>query len=385
MHYDTVMVLGGVLSVLLTGIMALTLRALPTSARPSLLPWLAALALMSLYWWVFLRVEAANDSDLVALLNALLLLALSGQWLAVRRFLGDRPLLWPVLVLVLLALAATLALGPDPERYTARVAIVAIFAAGTLLAVAWALRPSRCDTDAGRLLRLIALTAAALAPIRMVVRVFAPTSEWEAIFDFVALACIFVYPTLASFAFLLMHVERVNGSLQRLAATDALTGALNRRALESLAVRTLSEARRHRRPTSLLMIDADHFKRVNDTYGHEAGDAILVQLTERIGRTLRLEDAVARVGGEEFVVLLPGTPVTEAVRVAERIRSLVRERSFLHGDDEILLTVSIGVAEQGSDEADFEQLLRRADDAMYAAKRAGRDRVRSAPETRQVR
>ena len=126
------------------------------------------------------------------------------------------------------------------------------------------------------------------------------------------------------------------------------------------------------------MIDADHFKQVNDTYGHNAGDAVLLEIMTRLKATLRAEDFVGRIGGEEFLVVLPATPEEEAMRVALRIRERIAEQTLLYGREEIPFTVSIGVAERDPGEANIDLLVKRADDAMYAAKRAGRNRVLAA-------
>ena len=380
MDLDTLILLGGVLSLLVTVVMALTLRSLPIDSRRSVVAWVAGLTIITLYWALFHVVEGNRTSPLTAALNTLLVAALMTQWHAVRVFAGRASALWPKLTVLALVFAANLFLGPGEEAFPARIALITGLAAVMLTGVALTLR-RRVTVHGGearRLLQAIAILGVALIPIRLAVLLLAPASPMEDAAHFAGLTYIAVYPTLASFAFMMMHADRVHADLQRLATTDSLTGALNRRALEQLATRALSEARRHRRPASVLMVDADHFKLVNDTYGHEAGDAVLRQLLERIQQTLRLEDAVGRIGGEEFVVLLPGTPLNEAIQVAERIRLLVSGQNFLHAADEIPLTISVGVAERGPGEASFERLLRRADDAMYAAKSAGRNVVKAA-------
>lgn len=380
MDLDTLILLGGVLSLLVALAMGLTLRSLPVNSRASVVAWVAGLGVITLYWVLFHVVEDIRAPWLVAAVNTLLVGALMVQWHAVRLFAGRASALWPTAAVLFLVFAANLWLGPGEQAFPARVAIIAVLATATLTGVALTLRRRAIvhGGEAKRLLQGIAMTGVALVPIRMAVLIVAPSSALEDAAHFAGLTYIAVYPVLASFAFMMMHADRVHADLQRLAATDSLTGALNRRALEQLAGRVLSEARRHRRPAALMMVDADHFKLVNDTYGHEAGDVVLCQLLQRIQQTLRLEDAVGRIGGEEFVVLLPGTPLDEAIQVAERIRLLVSGQNFIHEQEEIPLTISIGVAERGPGEASFERLLRRADDAMYAAKAAGRNIVKAA-------
>lgn len=169
------------------------------------------------------------------------------------------------------------------------------------------------------------------------------------------------------------HLE----ALQREAETDALTGVANRkgfdRALRELATRSLEEGV----PLALLVVDVDHFKQFNDTHGHDVGDAVLRLVAGRIRDGLREADVVARYGGEEFVVLMPGVGLADAIAAAERLRAAVaarRLRSRTDGSDLGAVTVSIGVALYRPGEP-LDHLFRRADHALYIAKRTGRNRV----------
>lgn len=158
---------------------------------------------------------------------------------------------------------------------------------------------------------------------------------------------------------------------QRLAVTDGLTGLYNRRHLMTVLDRLGAEPAG--RPVSLLVVDLDHFKLVNDTYGHLAGDAVLAAAATRITATARATDVVARYGGEEFVLLLADTDGPEAARLAERIRHALRDTPIAAGDALIAVTASIGVAT--SPGGAMPQLLEAADRALYRAKAQGRDRV----------
>jgi two-component system cell cycle response regulator len=162
---------------------------------------------------------------------------------------------------------------------------------------------------------------------------------------------------------------------QRLAATDALTGLMNRRAFLAALEREHSRASRHALPLSLLMIDVDHFKRVNDTHGHDAGDAVLRAVAAALTRGARRSDLVARWGGEEFVAALPQTAEVGGRVAAERLRRTVAEvRHPMKGGEPLIVTVSLGLA-SALKPATIEELLARADRALYAAKERGRNRV----------
>jgi len=164
--------------------------------------------------------------------------------------------------------------------------------------------------------------------------------------------------------------------LRRLAVTDALTGAYNRRYLIEHLEKEVARCLRHRRPLALLIFDVDHFKRLNDTYGHLAGDRILEELAARIRlRFLRKVDVFARYGGEEFVIVLTETDARQARAAAERLRSLVADEPFQLEGGSVEVTVSVGVAALDAETTGAGALLARADENLYRAKREGRNRV----------
>ena len=158
------------------------------------------------------------------------------------------------------------------------------------------------------------------------------------------------------------------------AATDLLTGAGSRRGLKEEVGKHLALAARHQIPLSCVALDIDHFKRVNDTYGHAAGDQVLAGSVRALKEALRQSDFIGRVGGEEFVILLPQTELTTAIQVAEKLRSIVKSLRFPGSIPPIAVTTSFGVSSYAAGD-DVESLLSRADQALYEAKRTGRDRV----------
>jgi len=163
--------------------------------------------------------------------------------------------------------------------------------------------------------------------------------------------------------------------LRRLATTDPLTGSDNRRCFLDKAAREVERARRYARPLSVLSLDIDYFKSINDTYGHQAGDEALRRFCQTIRDSLRDGDTLGRLGGEEFAIILPETDGPRAVAVGDRLRRKIEQIAVPTDDRHFQLTVSIGVADLLADESSIEPCLRRADQALYAAKHSGRNRV----------
>ncbi|MCB9948707.1 MAG: diguanylate cyclase [Rhodospirillaceae bacterium] len=173
--------------------------------------------------------------------------------------------------------------------------------------------------------------------------------------------------------------KQLETRLMKLAATDGLTGVWNRRSFLAQADRALAQARREGAPASLLMLDLDRFKAINDTYGHATGDHVLVELCAYCRRQLRAGDLLGRIGGEEFAILLPGCPLANAVTVAEALRSSLAELAIKADGTLLKLTASIGVTECQVGAETIDAALDRSDRALYQAKRTGRDRVVAVP------
>lgn len=173
------------------------------------------------------------------------------------------------------------------------------------------------------------------------------------------------------------QLATVNSRLERLSITDELTGLFNRRHAMSRLEEQWALAERYARPLSIAMIDIDHFKKINDTYGHYAGDAILRRVAVILREQTRVTDSVCRVGGEEFLIVFPAQSVQEARVCAERIRSVIEAHAFALGDVAIKATVSIGIAIRSAGMRQYPDLIERADQLMYAAKHGGRNLVRT--------
>jgi diguanylate cyclase (GGDEF)-like protein len=169
--------------------------------------------------------------------------------------------------------------------------------------------------------------------------------------------------------------HRLMTELLQMSESDELTGAYNRRKLMAELEERYNEFRRYGHSISLLMLDLDHFKQVNDRYGHAAGDEVLRSTVRACKGQLRDVDILARFGGEEFVALLPNTPLEVARSSAERLRETVAHNVIHHAGSAIRITVSIGISSFREADHDFEAVVIRADDAMYLAKQLGRNRV----------
>lgn len=178
-----------------------------------------------------------------------------------------------------------------------------------------------------------------------------------------------------SFGLILMVTRRYAERLRQLSLVDSMTGALNRAGLEAQGRRVAQRTLRAGRSLAVIMLDVDHFKVVNDTYGHPAGDAVLRELARQIRLALRPMDLQARYGGEEFVLVLDGIALSDALQVAERLRASIENTPVRVEAFTIRYTVSMGVVSSDQHGYDLQELIATADVAMYAAKRAGRNRV----------
>lgn len=299
-----------------------------------------------------------------------------------QRFFGSR-VRWTVLGGGVLVLAAAIALFHyQYDSYALRTLIVAVFQSVVCIAIAVEIAGSRTArrssypywfTQAMLVIVVFGQTA------RSLVHLMNPgeassllqPSPWNLLF--LSLGT-FILPVLTFGAVMMVH-DRMMVNAEHAANRDFLTGAWSRRAFFELAQRELALARRKGRSLALLLLDVDHFKAINDSAGHAAGDKVLIDVVARAHTAIRNVDYFGRIGGEEFAVLLPETDLASAQQVAERLRAVLDRRSPAG----IAYTVSIGLAMLHGDES-LHDLMTRADAALYAAKTAGRNRVACAPD-----
>jgi diguanylate cyclase (GGDEF)-like protein len=288
-----------------------------------------------------------------------------------------------VLFTAVAVLAWLRATPADPAQQAAVLLTAAVSSYAVLRAAFEAYRYLRSDFD-------LATSVATVLPIvligvllsgRAVLRWLAPgdvparASTQEAEFGVFLLAALLAQLS-QNLSLAGLVIARLIAQIRRLSVSDALTGAANRRRLEEVLAAEMARRRRTGRPLSLLVLDIDHFKQINDAYGHAAGDQALAATAALMRRASRGGDLVARLGGEEFCVVLPETDLAGAATAAERLRSALEQEHVLFEGHRLHLRASFGVAaccgdapESGSD------LLRRADAALYRAKAAGRNRV----------
>ncbi|MEC4590349.1 GGDEF domain-containing protein [Nitrospirillum amazonense] len=302
-------------------------------------------------------------------------------YVGVVRFLG-RPTheTWPVLVLGALLAAVFLWFTVGAPESRGRILVSSLFFTALSAAMAWHLvRHAERDlcpaaTVTGTLYAAWALLALARAGWALVIDWEGTVQEPHAMKVATRLVIICVTTTVTN-GYLWMISRRLDSELMQQARQDPLTGVANRRVLWSAGEMEVSRALRHHRALSLLMIDIDHFKAVNDRWGHGTGDALLVAVADCLTRELRRSDILARVGGEEFMALLPETGLEDAWAVAERVRQQVATITVDRPQGPVRCTVSIGVATLGADGHVWEELVTAADQALYRAKDTGRNRT----------
>ncbi|MBL8518981.1 MAG: GGDEF domain-containing protein [Betaproteobacteria bacterium] len=346
--------------------------------------WVISLLLQCVVFALFALRGRIGELWTVILPNGLFLVCITLKAAAIMQFYGQRMArswhVLPPLVLMLLFALLLNHIGP-------RVLIGSIAYSAAQFALAWlSLHLATPATVQATRLMVIGLVIGALAFFaRAMMALLSPQevndllgpSQIQAVSFLLGLSVILM----TSIGFLLLYKERAEDDAQRQAATDPLTDTFNRRMFLELGSKEVARSRRSLVPLSLIMMDLDHFKKVNDKYGHAAGDDVLRRFVDVTNICLRREDMLVRYGGEEFCVLLPEVSDLQAEALAERIRYAVEHAMFRWRDQAIPVTVSIGVASlRGEEDETLAELLQRADEALYAAKNGGRNRVVVCPE-----
>lgn len=346
--------------------------------------WTASLLVQALVFGFLVSRDAWPAGIAILVPNALVMLSISLQAAAILEFYQRRLALWWHIVpsaVVLLLLVLT------KDSHVVRMLITGVGFGGGMLACG--LLVQRLEGSNERPARMMLMSGFMLAAVMLVVRAGALGVDRALVSGLVAPTLIqsgtfliaFAVIMVTSLGFLLLQKERAEQAAQRLALTDPLTGTFNRRTFLELGAKEIARTRRAKGSLSLLMLDLDLFKRVNDQYGHQAGDEALKLVVKALQGCLRREDLLVRYGGEEFCVLLPDVSLDHAALLAERARAAVELAGLSWRGQRIPLTISIGVALlMSATEESIEQLVSRADEALYSAKSAGRNRVVVYPE-----
>jgi len=376
----TMIATGAGLGVLIALSMRYVLRAFPGMLGPSMREWMLGIALQATSWALTTVRGLVPDFVSVVISNALLSIGYALLVDAVRRFVGLRSGHRLLYALVLASICVQVYFSYQVPSTRIRILIGSTLFAALL---PFALFPLLAAYRESRN-RSYVLTAASFAILlaTMLMRVVYETLNEQGLTsaflstpmqDFV-FAVLAFFPTIATLGFLLMCSSRLYEELERQACVDSLTGINNRRTVTVMATTAIAAAHRHGQPLAVLLIDADHFKHINDVHGHEVGDEALQLISATVQTELRSEDLFGRLGGEEFVVVLPAADEVAARSNAERLRTNIEQAELRAAHGTVPLCVSIGIAVIRAGD-DFAALLRRADQAMYEAKRSGRNRV----------
>ena len=314
--------------------------------------------------------------------NELYLVSFTMQLMGLRWFVVRRPMRsrWPLIAIgFVLAVYTALYLLRIP--YIGNV--INIPFVGVCGASAWILLKYGKGPFAAvsRVSAVVLLAEMSVAGYRAVLTNLSYTRPWETVhaqtdprwlFSLAAMAFLATFMVMCDLWFLVTELQR---ELAEQARTDPLTGAMNRRAMEEAALRETARSIRHGHPLCAIVIDIDYFKGLNDARGHAAGDRALQELVCLVKSMLRTQDFFARMGGEEFTILLPDSPASAGILTAERVRQAIEALEVPFGTGPIKFTVSAGVAQLDPAHGGWEEMLQRADAAMYEAKEHGRNAV----------
>lgn len=353
--------------------------------RPALRLWLRANLLQPIGFVLYALRGRIDDVFSVLLANMLIVLAFGDYARALHRLM-QRPdpvrIAWSAVLLVSVTIAVFVwwvnLIAVRVVVVSIVMALLSLLAARALLDGPWREHSATQHAIAG-----VFGFGAAVLLFRAAYTVLYPGTVLDGLHSTAMQALVFgtgaILPLLTSYGFLLLCNDRMRTELARSAAVDFLTGALNRGAIEQHGTRLLAQAQRRGVACAALVIDVDHFKRINDAHGHAVGDAALREIVRRLQDTIRTGDTLGRIGGEEFLVLLDEADLDQARLAAERLRQAIGDAPLLLDGHRHPTTISVGVAVLEETDRSFSDLLRRADRALYAAKNAGRDRVEVAP------
>jgi diguanylate cyclase (GGDEF)-like protein len=357
--------------------------ALSDDLKPSSADWRIGTLLVAAGGVLFAANGVAQMDELVPLANGTLLFGVALYLRSIRRY-ARQPdswsIYWPAAIAAALNAAFILIWPSIAARLLLVSAAIAVYLVAMVLVLSRHRRIEPSTSSSIMIAVCLAVTVLLMARLAYYVIVAPDVQSITAsgnIVNALSPALILTLPIVGTTVFALMCFERMRIELHRVATTDALTGLPNRRTISEHATQSFTQAKARAQPFSVAVIDIDHFKRINDRYGHDAGDHVLQRVAQTLSEHARGKQLVGRQGGEEFVALLEDANAPDSATAAERLREAVAAATPLIGGNPESVTVSIGVATMNEGDASFDDLLRRADRALYAAKDAGRNRVRS--------
>jgi len=366
-------------------VLAIVSRDLPAALHPAAFYWQVGTMLIAAGCALFAFGGVLPRPVMLLGSNAMLTFGLTAYHAALQHFNGKRPSRWQLLPGIV-AIAGVGWFSIVTVDFLSRLAVVSVAWVWLMLASMWVLR-SGTQNDGSLSRRILfglfgivvvfTLARGITYPLLGPGRDFAVESgaNWLNLLSPIFMT---VLPVVGTTAFLLMCSDKLRRQLEAAAATDYLTGLPNRRTLASHGKARFQQAAGRGTGLAVAILDIDNFKAINDTYGHEVGDQVLVHVADCLRAELRGTDVIARTGGEEFAVLLDEPGHVEALAVVERMRLAIERARFDMNGVTIAVTLSAGVAVHRPGDRTFEDLARRADQALYAAKAAGRNRVVSA-------
>jgi diguanylate cyclase (GGDEF)-like protein len=371
----TVTLLAGVMSGLMSLVLYSLKRNYPASIK-GLREWSAALLVLFVAGLLFAGRGKLPDYVAISLANFLLWSGVYLTYVGSQRFFGVRPRVGPWMALITGVLLFSVWFTFIEPSYLVRLRVSNMLMAYLFGVHAWLVFMQGPTTFARMLTVGVLAATSATQLLRFVTSFNLPVGA--DLLDATPYQQVYISSytfliLLLSIGLVLMASDRLRAELEHLATHDSLTNALTRRHMNEACQKELERCRRHGRSMALLIMDLDHFKEVNDTYGHQAGDRVLVNFVAKVNTMLRQPDQLGRFGGEEFVLLLPETSREEAISVADRIRA-----ACALADSGPSCTVSIGITTHQQDTDTVDTLLARADAALYRAKANGRNRVETA-------
>ncbi len=348
--------------------------------RFGIAPWLGSLFTRALAIAILVA-KLEPQAAVLVVSAALLALSMSFQASALLAYDGRRFPEWAHTAIMAAVAVPFTIIGTDAVNTVLFGGLVFGIVLGVLGALAMQIRPTVAGRTRARTILVATYAVGAFAFLSRGISALmsadplqaftSPSGAQSAIFLAAATAAI-----VSTFTFVMLHKERSDGEAARMATIDPLTGAYNRRTFHDIAERELGRAVRAGQPLSIIVVDIDHFRPVNEQHGNRTGDEVLRKVADLIRTALRKEDMLVRYGGEEFLVMLPEVPGPGAVVVAGRVRKAVEAQAIELGGQSLKLTVSVGVSarlDEGPES--IETLLQRADEALALAKQRGRNRV----------